>query len=254
MGSRLDAVDLSLSLSQREETARLAELGPRLVQLRLTAAGLIGDGALGPPLLVLMEGWDASGKGGAIRRLVAPLDQRHVHVASFAAPTADEKRRHFLLRFASSLPGWGEMTVLDRTWYGRVLVERVEGYATIAEWQRAYDEIVAFERALSTEGAVLVKCWLHISDAEQLHRFERRRDDPLKAWKLTADDWRNRERRGDYEMAVEEMLQRTDTEHAPWTVVAAESKRFARVAVLETVVAALESGLRRAGIDVPQPV
>ena len=243
MGRRLDAVDLSLSLSREEEAERLAQLGTRLQELRLRAAGLLGrEPALGPPLLVQIEGWDASGKGGAIRRLVAPLDARHVRVASFAAPGEDEKRNHFLLRFASALPGWGGMSVFDRTWYGRVLVERVEGFATKAEWKRAYDEINGFEASLHAEGTILVKLWLHVSDAEQLRRFEARRDDRLKAWKLTPDDWRNRERRADYEEAVEDMLDRTDTKAAPWTIVPAESKRYARVFVLETVIAAYERG------------
>lgn len=243
MARRLDAVDLSRSLSRAQEAERLARLGPRLQELRLRAAGLLGDEPrLGPPLLVQIEGWDASGKGGAIRRLVAPLDARHVRVASFAAPSEDEKRHHFLLRFASAVPGWGGMSVFDRTWYGRVLVERVEGFATKAEWKRAYDEINGFEASLAAEGTILVKLWMHVSDAEQLRRFEARRDDRLKAWKLTPDDWRNRERRADYEEAVEDMLDRTDTKAAPWTIVPAESKRYARVFVLETVIAAYERG------------
>jgi polyphosphate kinase 2 (PPK2 family) len=223
----------------------------RLLQLRLTLGGQIGDGRLGPPVCVLFEGWDASGKGGAIRRLTAPLDPRHVRVASFSAPTADEKRHHFLLRFGPVLPGWGGMAVMDRTWYGRVLVERVEGFATDEQWQRAYDEIVAHERTLAAEGMVFVKFWLHISEKEQLHRFERRRDDPLKTWKLTAEDWRNRARRADYEAAVEDMLERTDHEAGRWHLVPGESKRFARVHVLETTIAAIEEGMRSRGMELP---
>ena len=182
---------------------------------------------------MLFEGWDASGKGGAIKRLVAPLDARHVRVASFAAPTPDEKRHHYLHRFVPALPGWGGMAVLDRTWYGRVLVERVEGFATEEQWRRAYDEIDDFERMLADEGMIIVKFWLHISDEEQLKRFERRRQDPLKTWKLTDEDWRNREKRPAYEAAVEEMFERTDTEHAPWRIVPGESKRYARVQVMQ---------------------
>ena len=123
---------------------------------------------------MLFEGWDAAGKGGAIKRLVAPLDARHVRVKSFAAPTPDEKRHHYLWRFGPALPGWGGMAVFDRSWYGRVLVERVEGFATEEQWRRAYDEIDDFERMLADEGMIIVKFWLHISDAEQLKRFERR--------------------------------------------------------------------------------
>ena len=129
--------------------------------------GLVGDGGLGPPVLVLFEGWDASGKGGAIKRLVGRLDPRHVRVAQFAAPTADERRHHFLSRFWSQLPGWGGMAVFDRSWYGRVLVERVDGFATHEEWDRAYDEIMQFERSLALEGVVVIKLWLHISAGEQ---------------------------------------------------------------------------------------
>jgi polyphosphate kinase 2 (PPK2 family) len=248
---RLDELDLTQSLSRKEEERQVEAAQRRLLQLRLTLGGQIGDGRLGPPVCVLFEGWDASGKGGAIRRLTAPLDPRHVRVASFSAPTADEKRHHFLLRSGPVLPGWGGMAVMDRTWYGRVLVERVEGFATDEQWQRAYDEIVAHERTMAAEGMVFVKFWLHISEKEQLHRFERRRDDPLKTWKLTAEDWRNRARRADYEAAVEDMLERTDHEAGRWHLVPGESKRFARVHVLETTIAAIEEGMRSRGMELP---
>jgi AMP-polyphosphate phosphotransferase len=248
---RLDELDLSLKLSREEEAGRLAAAQARLLALRLSLGGLIGDGRLGPPVCVLFEGWDASGKGGAIRRLVAPLDPRHVRVSQFAAPTFDEKRHHFLLRFSSSLPGWGGMAVLDRSWYGRVLVERVEELATVEQWTRGYAEIVEFERSLALEGMILIKLWLHISEAEQLRRFKRREADPLKSWKLTAEDWRNREKRRDYERAVEDMLERTDHGLARWQLVEAESKRYARVKVIETVVAEIEQGLRTRNLDPP---
>src|SRR3954462_7287209 len=249
--TRLDELDLSHRLSRKEQDRRLAERGARLAQLRLALGGKLGREELGPPLCVLLEGWDASGKGGAIKRLVAPLDARHVRVASFAAPTADEKRHHYLHRFVPALPGWGGMAVLDRTWYGRVLVERVEGFATEAQWRRAYDEIDEFERMLAADGIIFAKLWVHISEAEQLRRFERRRDDPLKAWKLTDEDWRNRGKRAEYEAAVEDMLVRTDTPEAPWTVVPAEDKRYAHVAVVDRVCEAIEDGLRAAGQAVP---
>jgi polyphosphate kinase 2 (PPK2 family) len=249
----LDQADLSLSLTRAEEGKRLDGLGRRLVALRLTLAGLIGERRLGPPLCVAFEGWDAGGKGGAIKRLVAPLDPRHVRVAQFSVPDADERHHHFLYRFWPALPGWGGMTVFDRTWYGRVLVERVEGYASEEEWGRAYEEIVAFEESLAAEGTIIVKFWLQISDAEQLKRFEARAEDPLKTWKLTEDDWRNRGRRPDYERAVEEMVARTDRPHAPWRVVPAESKRYARVRVIELVITAIEEGMRRVGQEPPPP-
>ena len=172
-------------------------------------------------------------------------------LSGFAAPTPDELRHHWLARFWPVLPGRGGMAVLDRSWYGRVLVERVEGFATTKEWRRAYREICEFERTLTVEGTLLLKFWLHISDGEQLERFEARQKDPLKTWKLTDEDWRNRAKRSEYEAAIEEMLERTGTGWAPWHLVEGDSKRFARVKVLETVVAATEAGLERHGRVAP---
>lgn len=251
----LDRVDLTLSLSRDEEAKRVAAAQERLLYLRLVAGGIFdGSGRLGPPLCLLFEGWDASGKGGAIKRVTAPLDPRHVRVVSFAAPTYDEKRHHFLTRFWPQLPGWGGMAVLDRSWYGRVLVERVEGFATEEQWRRAFDEIKDFERTLTDEGMVLMKFWLHISHEEQLKRFKSREKDPLKRWKLTDEDWRNREKRPQYEEAVTEMIERTDTSWAPWIIVEGNDKRWARVKVLEAVNARLEQALAAQGIDLPPVV
>jgi AMP-polyphosphate phosphotransferase len=184
---------------------------------------------------------------------VAPLDMRHVRVAQFAAPTPDEKRHHYLWRFWPQLPGWGGMAVFDRSWYGRVLVERVEGFASEGQWRRAYDEIVELEQTLHAEGMVLIKFFMHLSEAEQLRRFEERRDNPLKSWKLTPDDWENRRKRAEYSAAIEEMLERTDHEAAPWEIVEAESKKYARVKVVETVIDRVEAGMRAQGIE-PPPV
>jgi polyphosphate kinase 2 (PPK2 family) len=248
----LSDVDLSLTLSKKEEARRLQAAQQRLLTLRLTLGGQLSGGAqLGPPVCVVFEGWDASGKGGCIKRLVAPLDPRHVRVAQFAAPTYDEKRHHFLWRFWPVLPGWGGMAVLDRSWYGRVLVERVEGFATDEQWRRAYDEVVAFETTLAAEGTVLVKFWMQLSPDEQLRRFEARQADPLKRWKLTDEDWRNRDKWASYTEAVEEMLARTSTPAAPWVVVEAEDKRWARVRVLEATVEHIERGLVARGLPVP---
>ncbi len=245
----LDDVDLSAKLSAAESARRVEAAQRRLLALRLQCGGLIGGGRLGPPVCVVFEGWDAAGKGGAIRRLTGPLDPRHVSVAEFAAPTPREKRHHFLWRFWPALPGWGGMTVLDRSWYGRVLVERVEGFATEPEWRRAYDEIVSFEQGLCREGMVLVKFWLHVSEAEQLRRFRARERDPLKRWKLTDEDWRNLAHRADYERAVGDMLRKTDHEASPWTVIAAENKPHARVAVLQAVIDRIERGLKASGLE-----
>jgi polyphosphate kinase 2 (PPK2 family) len=248
---RLDEVDLSRSLSKSEGKARLKAAQQRLLGLRLTLGGQTGDGTLGPPLCVLFEGWDASGKGGAIRRLVAQLDPRHVRVVQFAAPTPEEQRHHWLWRFWPVLPGWGGMSVLDRSWYGRVLVERVERFATEEEWRRAYGEIEAHERMLCDDGMVLVKCFLHISSAEQKRRFKAREKNPLKAWKLTDEDWRNRAKRKQYTAAIDDMLDATDSPWAPWHLIEGDDKRWARVRVIETVNARVEAALLARGISVP---
>src|SRR5436309_186260 len=246
---RLDELVLFLRLSSKEQDKRLAAAQKRLSALRLQLGGKLGASELGPPVCMLCEGWDASGKGGAIKRLVADLDKRHVRVATFSAPTSDEKRHHYLARFVPALPGWGGMAVLDRSWYGRVLVERVEGLAGVDEWTRAYDEIVEFERSNALEGMILIKFWLHISPEEQLRRFERRERKPLKRWKLTDEDWRNRRKWDEYEQAVEDMLERTDHVHARWQLVEGDSKRYARVKVIETVVTEIEAGMRERGFE-----
>ncbi|MBB4943669.1 polyphosphate kinase 2 (PPK2 family) [Streptosporangium album] len=251
---RLSKVDLSQKLGKKEAAERLDAALDRLLHLRLVLGGQIGDKRIGPPLCAVFEGWDASGKGGAIKRLVRPLDPRHVRVAQFAAPTYDEKRHHFLWRFWPVLPGWGGMAVLDRSWYGRVLVERVEGFATEEQWSRAYGEIVEFERTLVAEGMIIVKFWMHVSEKEQLRRFQDRAGDPLRVWKLTDEDWRNREKRPQYEAAVEDMLDRTDHPKAPWHVVAGDDKQLARVVVVETVCAAVEAELLARGYDLSSPV
>lgn len=247
---RLGEVDLTLEYSKEEGEKLLAEEQKRMAEIRLALGGQLG-GDPGPPVCILFEGWDASGKGGAIKRLVAPMDPRHVRVAQFATPTPDEARHHFLWRFWPKIPGWGGMAVFDRTWYGRVLVERVEGYATRDEWKRSYGEILDFERGLTDEGMIFVKLWLHLSADEQLKRFEDREKDPLKRWKLTDEDWRNREKRDEYEEAVEEMLDRTGSDRAPWHVISAESKRYARVEVIRTVIEEIKAGAARWDFELP---
>jgi polyphosphate kinase 2 (PPK2 family) len=238
-----------IKIGKKKAAARLEEAQQRLLRLRLLLGGQFGEHKIGPPLCVLFEGWDASGKGGAIKRLVTPLDPRHVRVSQFAAPTYDEKRHHFLQRFWAVLPGWGGMSVLDRSWYGRVLVERVEGFATEEQWTRAYREIVEFERTLAAEGTILVKFWMHVSPGEQLRRFQDRAQDPLRSWKLTEEDWRNRERRDDYENAIEEMIAKTDRKRAPWKVVPGDNKPYARFAVVEHVSHTIEKHLADRGYD-----
>lgn len=233
----LEQVDLTKTIGNHDYEKRLKELQLELLQLERK----IIDNRV--PVLVAFEGWDAAGKGGAIKRMVEMLDPRGYDAHAVAAPTADEKSCQYLRRFWLRLPRHGEIAIFDRTWYGRVLVERVEGFATKPEWQRAYDEINAFEKMIVEDGTVLVKFWMQISKEEQLRRFKDREKDPFKKWKINEDDYRNRERWDDYVVAVEEMFHKTDTEWAPWTIVEAECKRYGRIKVIETVVAAVQKAL-----------
>jgi polyphosphate kinase 2 (PPK2 family) len=244
--SRLHKLDLTARLGDEEYETRLYAAQRRLLHLRLQIGGHLPDTPqLGPGVLVVFEGSDAGGKGGAIKRIVEPLDPRHYRVSAFAKPSFDEKRKHFLWRFWKEVPGMGGMALFDRSWYGRVLVERIEGFATKDQWRRAYEEIVQFERNLVLEGVLIVKFWLQISPDEQLKRFESRKHDPLRAWKLTDEDWRNRDKIDLYDAAIEEMFKRTDHELAPWHLVSGEQKKWARVTVLEALVTSIEAGIAR---------
>jgi polyphosphate kinase 2 (PPK2 family) len=195
-------------------------------------------------VVVAYEGWDAAGKGGNIRRLVGRLDPRGYEVVPISAPNDVEKAHHYLWRFWTQMPKAGHLTLFDRTWYGRVLVERVEGFCTEPEWRRAYHEINEMEQQLTNFGYVLVKFWLQIDPAEQLARFKARQKDQYKQWKITEEDWRNRQKMSLYEPAVEEMLFRTSTPHAPWTIVESNCKWYARVKALRTVCQAIEKRLK----------
>ena len=233
----LDRVDLTLSISREQYERELDELQKRLLNLeyRLYSARI--------PAVVAYEGWDAAGKGGNIRRLTQGLDPRGYEVIPIAAPSAEELAHHYLWRFWKRVPKAGHIAVFDRTWYGRVLVERVEGFCTEAEWRRAYQEINEFERQLAEHGAAIVKFWLQIDREEQLRRFHDRENTPGKQWKITPDDWRNREKWNRYEMCVVEMLERTSTSFAPWTILEANCKLHARIKALRTVADAVEEAL-----------
>ncbi|NMB87195.1 MAG: hypothetical protein GYA17_02475 [Chloroflexi bacterium] len=198
-------------------------------------------------MVVVFEGWDAAGKGGAIKRLIKTVDSRGYVVNPIAAPEGDDREHHYLWRFWRRLvpPAEKQIQIFDRSWYGRVLVERVEGFCPPEAWQRAYGEINEFEREITDAGILLLKFWLHISSDEQMRRFEARRDDPARSWKLTDEDWRNRDKRPQYEAAVEDMLQKTSVPSAPWIVVPANDKRFARVTVLCSVVERIEKEFGR---------
>lgn len=195
--------------------------------------------ARGLSTILVFEGWDAAGKGGAIRRMTAALEARQYQVIPIAAPTDEERAHHYLWRFWRHLPRSGRLTIFDRSWYGRVLVERVERFATDREWMRAYAEINQFENQLLHHGVVLLKYWLHITEDEQLRRFKEREKTPYKSWKLTEEDWRNRTKWHPYEMAVNEMIERTSTREAPWTLVESNDKNFARLKVIKTLCARL---------------
>jgi len=233
----LDRVDLRLKLDEKDYDTKLKRLQAKMHLLGLQVY------QQKRPVVLVFEGWDASGKGGAIQRITAQLDPRGYVVHAIAAPAGDDKARHYLYRFWRRLPPRGQIAIFDRSWYGRVLVERIEGFARTDEWQCAYAEINEFERQLVDHGTIMLKFWIHISPDEQLRRFEARQSVPYKAWKLTDEDWRNREKWHDYERATDDMIVRTSTPTAPWTVVEGEDKRFARIKVLETVVQRLEHEL-----------
>lgn len=236
----LEKLDLARSLTKRSYERQLLAFQ---MQLRELAYQLY---LRKRSLVVVYEGWDAAGKGGNIRRMVEHLDPRGYEVFQIAAPAGDEKTHHYLWRFWRRLepPADKQTLIFDRSWYGRVLVERVEGFCKEPEWKRAYREINEFERQLADAGAMVVKFWLHISKEEQARRFQERSDTPYKRSKLTDEDWRNREKWGEYEGAAEEMFLRTSTPAAPWTLVEANFKWFARVKCLRTVVGRLSKELK----------
>ncbi len=233
----LSTLDLSASLHEERYEAKLEQESARLAHL--TRKARRKDVAT----VIVFEGWDAAGKGGTIRRLSRAIDLENQRIVAISAPSDEERAHHYLWRFWRELPRDGTVAMFDRSWYGRVLVERVEGYATNAEWSRAYDEINGFEAHLADHGVVIVKFWMHISHDEQMRRFEAREKTPYKKYKITAEDYRNRAKRPQYEVAVEEMVARTSTDIAPWHLVPANDKRFARIRVFETVCESLEARL-----------
>ncbi|MGD8538827.1 MAG: phosphate--AMP phosphotransferase [Candidatus Aminicenantes bacterium] len=235
--SILDRVDLSLSLSRDQYEADLKKYQERIRELEHEVY------KKRIPVVILYEGWDASGKGGNIKRLVQRMDPRGYEVIPIGAPTEDELRHHYLWRFRKHFPKAGHFVLFDRSWYGRVLVERVEGYCTEEEWKRAYSEINEMEEHWANFGAVIVKFWIHISKEEQLARFKSREELDYKSWKITEEDWRNREKWESYKEAVDEMLFRTSTRYAPWTVIEGNSKLYARIKAIKTVIQAVESKL-----------
>jgi len=236
---------MAIDLSQYESGAKykgdydkdLAKLQERLGHI------LVAHIVHGKRSLIVCEGWDAAGKGGAIQRLTSLWDPRAFQVWPIKAPTAEEKARHFLWRFWNKLPGAGEIAVFDRSWYGRVLVERVEGFATDSEWRRGYDEINEFEAQQAYDGTTIVKLFFHVTQEVQDERLKARLDHPWKRWKVTAEDFRNRARRSDYLAAAQEMFAHTDTPWAPWRPIDGNNKKSARIAALTAVADALEAAV-----------
>ena len=234
---RLARLDMASHLAKVDYEARIDPLQTRF-RLIQQAYLKTGDSAV-----IVFEGWDAAGKGGTIRRLSAVMDPRGFKVWPIGAPRAGEADQHYLTRFWNRIPAKSEIGVFDRSWYGRVLVERVEGFAKQPEWSRAYEEINAFEAMLVDAGTRIVKIFLYITPEEQLHRFEKRMADPLKRWKLSYEDFRNRDKWGAYEAAAEEMFEHTDTKRAPWLVLPANDKRYARIEALSEIDRRLSDGV-----------
>ena len=234
----LSGVDLSKRLTESEYKEELNRLQKRLEMLHSEIY------RLRIPVVVGFEGWDAGGKGGAIKRLTSHLDPRGYQVNPTASPNDIEKVHHYLWRFWNNVPKAGHIAIFDRTWYGRVMVERIEGFCTEAEWKRAYQEINEMEAHMANAGAVVLKFWMHIDKDEQERRFKERMENPAKQWKITDEDWRNRAKWDLYEEAVNEMLVRTSTTYAPWIVVEGNDKHYARVKVLQTVVDAIEKKIK----------
>ncbi len=236
---RLSRIDLSPEMRKREYRTRKDELQSQLLALQLELK------VRGIPIVIAIEGWDASGKGGAIHRLVNKLDPRSYSVHPISAPTHEELDHHYLWRFWRAIPGRGRVALFDRSWYGRVLVERIEGFAAVPAWRRAFEEINQFEKLLAVDGCVVIKIFLHISKAEQKQRFDRRTANPLKSWKMGQEDLRNRRKWDQYELAIDEMFSRTHTRSAPWHVVAANDKRWARISVQEICATRFAQALQR---------
>ena len=243
----LEKIDLTKKLSKKEYKRRQPKLQRRLYDLE-TAAWKAGI-----PSIILFEGWDAAGKGTTITTLTQRLDPRGFKLYPVRAARTYEKTRPWLWRFWLKLPNYGEMAIFDRSWYGRVLVERVEGLTPEQEWRKAYRDIVDFERTIADDGYVLAKFWLHISKKEQRRRFKMLEKDTLKSWQVTEEDWDHHRRYDEYLLAVEEMLERTETEWGPWTIVEAHNRWWARDKVFDTIISALAGRLEEAGVLVEAP-
>lgn len=231
-------MDLTKTIEKKEYEVKLEKLQSELARLQCKLA------TSEKSLVIAFEGWDAAGKGGAIRRITEALNPRGYKTIPIAAPSAEEKSKTHLWRFATKLPNRGRIVIFDRTWYGRMMVEPIEGFCTPEEYERSGVEINGFENFMTSNGTILIKFWVEISKDEQLLRFNERRLDPMKRWKITDEDWRNREKWEVYEKYVDSMMVQTNAPNAPWTVVESNDKRYARIKVLETIVSKLKKELK----------
>nr|WP_319489958.1 polyphosphate:AMP phosphotransferase [uncultured Caproiciproducens sp.] len=239
---KLNEMKLDKTLGEKKYRHRLDELQSELSVLH----GKLYRKKI--PVVIVYEGWDAAGKGGNIRRVAEALDPRGYEVVPVAAPSREESARHYLWRFWRHLPRDGHIAVFDRSWYGRVMVERIEGFCSEEDWRRAYREINEFEHQLHDWGAVVIKFWLHIDKDEQLKRFEERQNTPSKQWKITEEDWRNRAKWNQYEIAVNDMLQYTSTEFAPWHIIESQDKKYGRIQTLEVITHAIHDRLKKSSL------
>ena len=242
---KLEDLDLSLELDKKLYKKKLKVLQYEM----LNAQQFLFNNKIG--LILVFEGMDAAGKGGAIKRLTERIDPRGYVVHPISAPQPHELRYNYMHRFWRKLPQHGQMAIFDRSWYGRVLVERLEGFATKDEWERAYDEINNFEHLLTDGNYIIIKFWIHIDKEEQLNRFNARSQDPYKAWKLTDEDWRNREKFDDYVTIADEMFEKTDSENAPWVLISGNDKYYARIQILKETLAHIEKQAQRRGLEIP---
>ncbi|SOB99974.1 polyphosphate:AMP phosphotransferase [Ureibacillus xyleni] len=240
----IDQLDLSATLEKKEYKKKLKKLQFEMLNIQQ----FLYNNKIG--LILAFEGMDAAGKGGAIKRLTQRLDPRGIIVHPISAPQQHEKRYHYLHRFWRKLPQHGQIAIFDRSWYGRVLVERIEGFATEEEWTRAYGEINSFEKTLTDENYIIIKFWIHVDQEEQLNRFKERETNPYKIWKLTDEDWRNREKFEDYIDCANDMFKLTDTDNAPWKLISGNNKHYARIQVLKETIKQIEKEADKRGLTI----
>lgn len=243
---RIENIPLNQKLEKKEYKKKLKHLQYEMLNIQQ----FLFHNKIG--LIIVFEGMDASGKGGAIKRVTQRLDPRGYVVHPISAPQPHEKRYHYMHRFWRKIPQYGQIGIFDRSWYGRVLVERIEGFATDDEWSRAYQEINEFERILTDDQYIMIKFWIHVDKDEQLERFKERQTNPYKMWKITDEDWRNREKFDSYIKCADEMFEKTDSKNAPWVLIPGNNKLFARIRVLEEIIKHVETEVQRRGKKLPK--